>query len=185
MTLFRPLHAVLLPIAATAIAGPVWAVFVYAPPPVSLAGTIPDARTLAKIEAMAETACRCRRSQRGGIGKDSCWDAFQKTVAPYEPAESVMACGATGTESICFNNSLDRFRPGYKEACLVIDTSQRGKCNDEERRTIAAIWPEWERFYDDPAQQARAEEADRLAHEAFERGDRLKAPAAATIGCGG
>jgi hypothetical protein len=182
MRLGWPLYAALLLIAAAAIAGPFWAVLVYRPTPDLLVVTKPAPRTLAKIEAMAESACRCRRADLTDGGKDDCWADFDKFVAPYGQSHDtveVSACGAVGTERMCF--------PGMAwEDCIVIDTSRRGECNDEERRIVAAIWPEWERFYDDPAKQARAEKADRLAHEAFERGDKLSAPPpGGPMGCGG
>ncbi|HSI16384.1 MAG: hypothetical protein ACAH11_13750 [Sphingomonas sp.] len=158
-------------IAAAAIAGPVWAVFFYKPPPVSLAGTIPDPRTLARFDAMAEAACRCRRADLSDGGKDTCWDAFNKIVLDYDAGYEVQACGVTGTASVCFGNK-----------CVIVDHSPRGECNAEERRIIEAIWSGyWDRYSDDPA----VLEADRRAHEAFERGDRLKAPPPGTAGgCG-
>lgn len=173
MGALRPLNAALLLIAAAAIAGPAWAVFVFEPAPNALAGTNPGPRTLAKIEAMAESACRCRRANRRDAGKDSCWEEFDKFVAPYGAGSSseqdVVACGVTGIQRICFAGMA-------WEDCIIIDTSERGECNAEERSIIEAIWPGWERYYDDPVKYANALEAERRAHEAFARGDRLKLP---------
>ena len=174
----RPLNAVLLLIAAAAILGPVWAVFVFKPAPYSLAGAIPGPTTLTHIETIAETACRCTRARHGKERGGPCWNDFDKTVAPYQPSEYAIGCGVTGTEGICFG------KPDGDQTCIVIDRSPRGECNEQERRIIAAIWPPGEPYYEDPAKQAQALEADRRAHEAFERGDKLHPPAATAGGCG-
>lgn len=78
MSVSRPILVALLLIAVAAIAGPVWAVFVYKPP--------------ADYRALAETSCKCARLKAGKAEKQACWHAFDQATDNAREQPGVTAC---------------------------------------------------------------------------------------------
>lgn len=147
MAAFRPLHAVLLLIAAAAIMGPVWAVLdrkpVAQPSPVKQAAApaksvIPDSAQIARFEAMAVSACQCAKDKdEAGIG--ACWTEFDKTTAPFGPEQVVSMC-MDSNESLCFGMGDGIVTPEVAKRikCISVNRSASGICTEADARTAAA-----------------------------------------------
>lgn len=73
------LHDVLLLIAAAAIAGPVWAVFVHKPP-------------RDYYRALAETSCKCARTRSGETDQNACWRGFDAATNDARANAGVTPC---------------------------------------------------------------------------------------------
>lgn len=86
MSALRPLHAILLLIAATAIAGLVWAVFVYTPRP--------------DLQALAEASCKCARLKTAKADKEACWREFDIETANARANPGGSACLPLSERSI-------------------------------------------------------------------------------------
>jgi len=168
VTPFRPLRAVLLLIAAMAIAGPFWAVFVFKPAPASLAGAAIDTPIWARFDAMAQAACTCARKTGSNAGIASCWREFDEAVAPYQPSEE----GSLGCV-LPTRHTYKCFGPNCQFAVFV-DRSSRGVCTKEEHGIVLAIWLHETRGA--PGNHEPANKAVERAIEAFRRGEKVVEP---------
>ncbi len=172
MGALRPLNAALLLIAAAAIAGPAWAVFVFEP---SLAGTVPDASMLARFQAMADEACKCSRLNASEDGYGRCRAPYEQAVAPYQPGGMASACGPMSSAWTCFDEQC--------RASVVVERSG-GACSAEEERIFAAVW---EQAGGDTAEDGweRGLAAIARAREALERGEKVNVRPGSGTGGGG
>lgn len=134
MRVLRPLHAALLLIAAAAITGPVTALYLSRP---QLAGSVPDAPTLARFETMAENACRCLRGRKNDA-EVSCWAEFDKATAPYAPSSVYSMC-MDDSESLCFGmgDGIVTDEVAKRIKCISVNRSGSGVCTEADARAAA------------------------------------------------
>jgi hypothetical protein len=128
---------------------------------------------VARLQIVADEACRCSRERGTEDGVGQCWSSYERQAAPHRTGSMALACGPGSAEWDCFGDDC--------QPSVATDRSPSGLCSNEEREIIAAIWAheldgafseaETERAYD------RASAAARRAQQAFRLGQKVSVPA--------
>lgn len=156
----RLLYPIVTLIAAVAIGLPAWLVVTHPSDP------------KLRLQAMAESSCKCARTKIGKTGKAECWRKFEADVGQKVDEAGGTACFPLSTRDLYLNGGFsESVTVGYD----IVGGTGGEFCTEEEAKHAEAVYAEAEG--DDPSNETmyRADAAMKRYAQSLAKGEQVAA----------